>query len=72
MYTNRDQQSIFWGFEFSKICIFLGTGHSCCIFGGLSNKCYIFLVFYVFNGIFRPNPIHQVLQQIQRFIIIIS
>ena len=33
----------------------------------------IFLtVFYVFNGNFRPNPIHQVLDKTQLFIIIIS
>ena len=31
IFTDRDQQSIFLGFEFRK-SVFLGTGHSCCVF----------------------------------------
>ena len=49
---DRDWRSIFLGFEFrkSKICIFLGTAHSCRIFW-VVRKCCIFK-FHSFNSIF--------------------
>ena len=31
IFTDRDQRSIFLGFEFGESVFFLGTGHSCCI-----------------------------------------
>ena len=42
-------RSIFWDFEFRK-SVFLGTGHSCCIFW-LSNECCIFKCF-TFSTVF--------------------
>ena len=34
IYTDRDQRSIFGGFEFRKSVFLGGTGQSCCIFFG--------------------------------------
>ena len=37
----------FLGFCISKICIFLGTSHSCCTFEWLLDKCCILSVSYL-------------------------
>ena len=34
IFTDRDQRSIFWGYEFRKSVFWGDTGHSCCTFLG--------------------------------------
>ena len=41
IFTYRDQRSILGVLNFDNL-YFFGTGQSCCIFGGLSNKCCTF------------------------------
>ena len=42
--TDRDQWNIFWVLDFENLHFF-GYCQSCCIFWGLSNKCFIFKCF---------------------------
>ena len=39
VFTDRDQRSIFTGFEFRKSVFLGGTGNSCCILFGSLNEC---------------------------------
>ena len=70
-YIKTGISGVFFGVLNFENLYFWGTGHSCCIFG-FSNKYCIFKRFMSSTVFFRPNPIHQVLQQTQLFIIIIS
>ena len=61
MFTDGDQQCTFWGFEFRKICIYLGTGQSCCIFvvmilnKSCISKYFIFLKVFFGLDLFIPH-----------------
>ena len=55
IFTDRDQRSIFLGFEFRKsvffwvfatVAVFFGSLNKCCIFFELLNKCCILRVSY--------------------------
>ena len=70
MYRHRSAE-YFLGFEFRK-SVFLGVLVKAAVFLGDCQINAVFLSVYVFNGIFRPNSLHQVLQQTHLFIIIIS
>ena len=51
----------FWVLNFKNL-YFLGTGHSCRIFGGLLNKSCILKCFIFSTVLFGSSFIHQVLQ----------
>ena len=50
IFTERDQQSTFWGFEFRKSVIIWPAGHSCCIFWLLNKSCIS--KYFIFSIVF--------------------
>ena len=63
IFTDRDQGSIFWGFEFRK-SVFFGGGVlvTAALFLGFLNKCSILKCFIFLTVIFGSSFMHQVLQ----------
>ena len=61
IFTDRDQRSIFWGFEFRK-SVFFWVLHMDVVFFGLLDKCYIFKCFIFLKVLFGSSFMHLVLQ----------